>query len=321
MTNPAQTLIKNLTSNTTLTPLDSLTLIEVTGDDAQAFLQGQFSNDVDALGDRHDAKRCQLNAYCNPKGRVLAVVRLVRHAGGFWMIVPADLADNLSNRLKMFVLRAKVAIAPKPQVALRGLINADAGNGGGDDNITRVPIAGIVPRQILIGEQPAVDAFARAHTADTQPDDARWRLIDILSGIPQIYPPTVEAFIPQMLNLDLIDGLSFTKGCYPGQEIVARLRYRGQVKQRMLAATAQGIANLAPGDPVYSTQRADQKVGQIVDAVKTGHDQYTFTATAPPATAPPATTPAQPLLPGSPSSPPLTPIALPYSVAVEQSGR
>ena len=313
MTNPAQTLIKNLTADTTLTPLDSLTLIEVTGDDAQAFLQGQFSNDVDALGDQPETKRCQLNAYCNPKGRVLAVVKLVRHAGGFWMIVPADLADNLSNRLKMFVLRAKVAIAPKPQVALRGLINADAGNDDSDDNITRVSIAGIVPRQILIGEQPAVDAFARAHNPDTQPDDARWRLIDILSGIPQIYPPTVEAFIPQMLNLDLIDGLSFTKGCYPGQEIVARLRYRGQVKQRMLAAGAQGIANLAPGDPVYSTQRADQKVGQIVDAVKTGDDEYTFTATAP------ATTPAQPLLPGSSSSPPLTPIALPYSLPVEQS--
>lgn len=285
MMNPIESAPGNLAGGVTAAALDSLALIEVTGDDARDFLQGQFSNDLSEVGDADNpAQRCQLNAYCNPKGRALAVIRLVRHDGGWWMMVPAELADPLIRRLKMFVLRARVEITPKPQTALLGLINGAQCTGG--RGLERVPVRGVVPRHIMIGEPQAVDAFMRANALEAAPGDEPWRLADILSGIPQVYAQTVEQFIPQMINLDRVGGLSFTKGCYPGQEIVARLRYRGRVKQRLLAGVARGLAGLAPGDPVYCEQRAGQdprKAGQVVDAVPTDRSrgEYTFSATAP----------------------------------------
>lgn len=280
--NPTESALGHLAGGVIAAALDSHALIEVTGDDARDFLQGQFSNDLSEVGDASDpARRCQLNAYCNPKGRVLAVIRLVRCDGGWWMIVPAGLAEPLISRLKMFVLRARVEIAPKPQTALLGLIN-DAQCAGGR-GLERVPVRGVVPRHIMIGEPPAVDAFMRANALEGASGDDRWRLADILSGIPQVYAQTAEQFIPQMINLDRVGGLSFTKGCYPGQEIVARLRYRGRVKQRMLAGVAGGLAGLAAGDPVHSDQRPGQKVGLVVDAVPTDRSrgEYAFSATAP----------------------------------------
>jgi len=281
---PTESMLGNLAGGVIATALDSHALIQVTGDDAHAFLQGQFSNDLNDLNETGDAAnpvQCQLNAYCNPKGRVLAVMRLVRYDGGWGMIVPAGLADQLVSRLKMFVLRARVEIAPRPQTALLGLINGAQCAGG--RGLERVPVGGVVPRHMMIGEPQAVDSFMRANALEAAPGDGPWRLADILSGIPQVYAQTAVQFIPQMINLDRVGGLSFTKGCYPGQEIVARLRYRGRVKQRMSAGVARGLAALAPGDPVHSDQHAGQKVGLVVDAVPTDRSrgEYAFSATAP----------------------------------------
>jgi len=251
-----------------LVALDSLALIEVGGDDAREFLQGQLCNDIDDA----QAYRAQLNAYCNPKGRVLAVLRLVPHARGFWLVTPADLADGLIARLKMFVLRAKVDIA-RSKLALLGAVNAaDAGAGdaaadadAGRTVFVHLDGVDIASRQFVIGKPGAIEADAAA--IERAPTDAIWRLADILAGLPQIYAPTAGAFIPQTINLDLSGGLSFTKGCYPGQEIVARLRYRGKVKQRMLAAFAPGAAAPPPGTPLYAAD-SEQKAGQVVDAVE-----------------------------------------------------
>ena len=321
MINPAKTAhadLADLTNTTVVARLNSLALIEVTGEDAQSFLQGQLSNDVDAIAAiEHGSRRawpCQLNAYCNPKGRVLALIRLVRHATGFWMLVPAGLADGLIKRLKMYVLRARVDIAMKPQTVLLGLMGGEAGEADDDDSIERVSIDGVVHRQILVGEKQAMDDFVQTSGYEARNDDDLWRLTDILSGIPQVYPQTIEAFIPQMINLELVDGLSFTKGCFPGQEIVARLRYRGKVKQRMLAATVSESADIAPGDPIYLHQRADQKAGVVVDAVQTGTGEYTLSAIAP-ATMPEAET----LRVGSATGAELHRIPLPYPAPTEQS--
>ena len=324
MPNPVKTGPAALTARPTLVPLTSLALIEVSGADAQPFLQGQLSNDIDAIGAGEARVRpCQLNAYCNPKGRMLALIRLARWAGGFRMMVSAGLADGLVKRLKMYVLRARVEIALKPEIVMLGRIGMgaddDAPTGAGDDAgdaIERLTLDGIVPRQILLGEKQAMDAFADTfvdaggHNAET--NDDLWRLTDILSGIPQVYPQTVEVFIPQMLNLDLVGGLSFTKGCYPGQEIVARLRYLGKVKQRMLAGTVSGVKNLGPGDPIHTEQRPEQKAGVVVDAVETGNGEYTFSATAPATMIEHGT-----LRTGSASGPALSRIALPYQAPME----
>lgn len=262
--------------------LGTLSLIEVTGADAASFLQGQFSNDVATIGQL----QCQLNAYCTPKGRMLALIKLIRHGDDFWLVVPTELAEPLTKRLKMFVLRAAVCIEMKPQTTLIGLLGGDDGLRHTDMDaagIVRIPIDGIHPRQLLLGAKQAMATWLHSCQYTHESQDDLWRLCDILSGIPQIYPQTVEQFIPQTLNLDLLDGLSFTKGCYPGQEIVARLRYLGKLKQRMLVGRVQGLATLLPGERIYlaPADSAPQKVGMVVDAVQTDHHEYTFSATAP----------------------------------------
>ncbi|MDA8015116.1 MAG: hypothetical protein MPK09_05845 [Gammaproteobacteria bacterium] len=229
--------------------LDSLALIEVGGEDAREFLQAQLGGDVGAA----QPERAQLNAYCNPKGRVIAALRLIPRAEGFWLVAPAELADKLILRLKMFVLRAKVEIA-RSQSPLFGAINCN-----GEDGISHAELDGdtAVSRKFLLGapaEKPA------------EKTDAFWRLADILAGLPQVYAPTAEQFLPQAINLDLTGGVSFTKGCFPGQEIVARLRHRGKVKQRMFALFLPDAPPPAPGAPLLA-EDSEQKIGQVVDAV------------------------------------------------------
>jgi len=257
--------------------LDSLGVIEVAGDDAREFLQGQFSNDIDALAaiDGDAGARCQLNAYCNPKGRALAVVRVLRLGDGWRLLAPAALADALMMRLRMFVLRAKVSVELQSP-ARWGVIGAPVLRGEAlrGDGLLRAQVAGAVPRQLVIGDaQPS-----RAGEFTVEASDTVWRLADILSGIPQIYPATAEEFIAQFINLDRVDGVSFSKGCYPGQEIIARLRHRGRVKQRMVAARAR-VDALAPGDAVYDG--GDKKIGAVVDAVQLGDGEFIFSAVAP----------------------------------------
>lgn len=259
--------------------LDSLAVVTVGGEEAQAFLQGQFSNDVDALVAATAAASgvlpSQLNAYCNPKGRALAVIRLVRAGDAFWLIVPADVAEKLAMRLRMFVLRAKVEIALRPELALAGVAAAAT---AAVDYPGVMRIAMPQPndaREIWMGEKAAMASVLRA--AD---GDGAWRLADIRAGLPQVYAATMEAFIPQMLNLDLVGGLSFSKGCYPGQEIIARLRHRGKVKQRLAAGTVRvAVATPGPGDAVVDG--AGKKAGMVVDAVATGDDEWALSFTAP----------------------------------------
>ncbi len=284
--------------------LSTLAVIKVTGEDAQTFLQGQLSNDVTLLADNAEIKHFQLTAYCNSKGRTFSVIRLVRHRHEYWMIVPAAVAETLLARLKIFVLRARVKIEEKPEIALLGVIGET--NEKPNDHITRIVIDGITPRQILLGETAVLQTYQHQHRAN----DDWWRLHDILSGIPQIYPQTIEAFVPQMINLDLVGGVSFTKGCYSGQEIISRLRHLGKLKQRMLAGIVDQVETISPGDKIYLEQN-EQKVGVIVDAVKITDHQYIFSSTAP-------ADPSQHgrLRVGSPSGPAPELITLPYNCAL-----
>jgi len=257
--------------------LDSLGVIEVGGDDAQEFLQGQFSNDIDAVAAVDDAvAHCQLNAYCNPKGRALAVVRVLRLAERWWLLAPRAQVDSLMKRLRMFVLRAKVSI-DAPALARWGVIGDGDGVGAASraDAVVRASVAGIIPRQLIIGDAQVMRSLDITPT----PSDDLWRLADILSGVAQVYPATAEQFIPQFINLERVGGVSFSKGCYPGQEIIARLRHRGRVKQRMLAARAVGVDALAPGDALFDGD--GKTVGTVVDAVNTGAREFIFNATAP----------------------------------------
>ncbi len=262
-----------------LIDLSSLSLIQVSGNDAQAFLQGQLSNDIHKL----NQNQCQLHAYCNPKGRSLAIIRLVRKNhdtdngkdNGFWMIVPQDIRDPLISRLKMFVMRAKVTLQPDTEHTLLGMLGEI--NSAGLTNFSYRVDANIhkqIPRHLIIAPSRNITSDMPLCHADF------WRWLDIRSGIAQVYAKTAEAFIPQTINLELVDAVSFKKGCFPGQEIIARLKYLGKPKQRLIIAEAESEHPISPADEIYrpsqssqqSNHQSGQKSGMVVDAVKTGNN-------------------------------------------------
>ncbi len=284
-----------------LVDLSHLGLIRVNGADAESFLQGQFSNDPGLL-ENHQS---QLHAYCNPKGRTLAIIRLMRSGDGFWMVVPQDLCASLLKRLKMFVLRAKVNMHIDDARSLLGMVGYQHTRDKQQDNRGEqylvdpgradMPMA----RHLIISEE--------IHHPAGHGD--LWRWMDIRAGIPQVYAQTTAAFIPQMVNLDRVEGISFKKGCYPGQEIIARIKYLGKLKQRMIIATVHCATEICPGDAVFNPEKPEQKSGLVVDAVKTGETETWLSATVP-------TTMIESgaLRVGSASGPQLHRSALPYSI-------
>lgn len=222
-----------------LSPLNAL--LRVSGDDASDFLHNQFTNDVKAL----PSGAAQWNGWCTPKGRLLATFVLARDAGGFFLLLPAAFAEAVAKRLRMFVLRSKVRIedvsAATPRFGLW--------DGAMPEGAFRLGAA----RGFAFGAAPE----ARPATLDD------WALSLVRDGIVQVVPGTQEEFVPQMANYDLVGGVSFRKGCYPGQEIVARTQYRGILKKR--AVRVRCAHPLAPGDSVYSDAFGDQSAGTVAN--------------------------------------------------------
>ena len=232
-------------------------LLRVSGDDAADFLHAQFTNDVQALA----VDGAQWNGWCSPKGRLLATFLLIRRADGFLMVLPAEIAPAIMKRLSMFVLRSKVKIADvTSQYARRGLMGERSGPKPmqveeRDGSI----VVGLDPARFIALMPPD-----NAPAADTSVD--AWELAAIRAGVPTITAATQEAFVPQMANFELIGGVSFKKGCYPGQEIVARTQYRGGLKRRMALAHVAGAERPEPGQSVYSGAFGEQSAGTIVNA-------------------------------------------------------
>ena len=261
--------------------LSHLGLIAVGGPEAAQFLQGQLSNDVRELSDNHT----QLSSHCSPKGRMLANFRLLRSGESLFLLLPRRQVDAVRKRLGLFVLRAKVSIDDlSDALVCFGIIGhcADeilAGRFGalphGDNDMARagdaalIRVAGPQPRYLFIG--PAAEAKALWQAAAEQgaveahPD--LWALHDIRAGIPTVLPETADAFVPQMANMHLIDGVSFHKGCYAGQEVVARMQYLGKLKRRMYIAEADTDVPPKPGDALSAAgSSSEQGPGRVVDA-------------------------------------------------------
>ena len=232
-------------------------LLAIAGDDAEEFLHGQFTNDLKSL----PPERAQLSAYCAPKGGVIANFLIWRTGREFRLLLPDDQAEAVAQRLHMFRLRAAVDIdvctgahafaaefdaAPEAPLAVR----TDA-----DGTVLAWP--GAAGRQLRIAADATGAADARA--------DARWRLRDIEAGIPFVRAATRERFVAQYLNLDALGALDFDKGCYPGQEVVARLKYLGTLKHRTYRLRFPADTSLAPGDAVFPRGDA-RECGRIVDA-------------------------------------------------------
>ncbi len=262
-------------SNARLADLGHMGLIAVQGPDATSFLQGQLTNDVAAL----EPGAWQWSGYCNAKGRLLGTLRLVRTGDGFLAETPLSIAADLVDRLRKFVLRAKVSFATRA--------DATSGIGLGGPEMNKIltdwlghppPTAGhaeSLEGGILIGARPdrwhlyldtdrAIAAWERLSTRATPITTRAWARLDLDDGIPWIVPETQALFVPQMVDFELLGGVSFTKGCYPGQEIVARSQYLGAVKRRLhLARTTMEIE---PGAPLASPALPGQTVGNVVSS-------------------------------------------------------
>lgn len=257
--------------------LTSFGLIRFTGPDARAFLQGQFTCDVEAL----TPDTSTYGSYCTPKGRILATFLLWRAGDDYFMQLPVALRESVQKRISMYILRSKVQASDATgEWVLLGLAGKTAATFvrmvcGKDpveihdviqsNDVTAIRLPGDRYELVIpAAAAPPIKTMLAHQTEVTEP--RHWDWLDIRSGIPVVGPETQEAFVPQMANLDLIGGVSFTKGCYPGQEIVARMHYRGTLKQRMYLASVPEGDPPQPGDKVYSPETGAQSCGTIVSA-------------------------------------------------------
>ena len=264
-------------------PVGDLGLIAVSGDDAATFLHSQLSNDVSHLA----IGQARLAGYCSPKGRLQASFLIWRNADAVFLQLPAELQPALQKRLSMFVMRAKAKLAAvENQVVLGfGGFGAEPALRAIFGDMPRTPYSTIAtPSGTLIRLADAFGAprYQWLTTMDTAEfalpelagvlalgDENAWRLSEIHAGIPQITLKTQEQFVPQMVNFELIGGVDFKKGCYPGQEIVARSQYLGKLKRRTVIATI-AAATAAAGDEVFAAADPEQPCGMVVNAAPNG---------------------------------------------------
>jgi folate-binding protein YgfZ len=258
-------------------PLSIYGLLRMTGNDAAEFLHGQLSSDVKALA----PMQAQASTYCSPKGRVLANFILWRDAEGFAALLSRDLLAAIKKRLAMFVLRSKVAIEDVSGQyvvlgvagpAAAGALSRACGAAPGEANsVTRAGagvLLGLGGERFLALVQPeaAQAAWATLSTELVPAGEEAWRWLDIRAGAPWITVPTQDEFVPQMANLELTGAVNFQKGCYPGQEIVARTQYLGKLKRRMFLLHADVAEPPAAAAGLFSATLGEQACGTVVNA-------------------------------------------------------
>lgn len=266
---------------TGIVELPDLGLISFTGEDTLTFLQGQLSCDVRKV----TSTFAQYGCYCSPKGRILAnFILVVDHAEKVWfMQIPRAILDKIIKRLSMYVLRTKVKLADCSTESIRlgiagnqarSLIekafptlevpNSNLGVAHADGVI--IICLGINRFEIIVPFELGDQLRASFNNIATSMSRSYWQWLDIQAGIPTISLETQEQFVPQMVNMDLIGGISFQKGCYPGQEIVARTQYLGKLKRRMTLVRIETTEIVTAGDTLYSESLGDQACGIIVNA-------------------------------------------------------
>jgi len=264
-----------------LTDLSYLGIIEVSGDDRSSFLQGQLTNDISLV----DREHTQLSGLCTPKGRLKALFSIFSDNNKIILQLPGSLLEQTLKRLKMFVMMSKVELnnssdsivrigiyghQAEQVLQLNGFSIPEENNSCSHYNglqLIRLPAE--QPRFECLGDSQKIKQLwqklddNKAHYLNT----SQWQLLDIMAGIPNVYLSSSEAFIPQMLNLQVLNGISFKKGCYTGQEIVARMHYLGKLKRRMYQANCQAASLPLPGDALFSAeQTSGQGTGHVVDA-------------------------------------------------------
>ena len=269
--------------------MDDLGIVRVRGVDAVRFLQGQLSNDVTRLS----AENSLLAGYHNPQGRVIALLRLVQwDADDILAVLPRELAGVVATKLAKFVLRAKVKVSDESALwRVRGLVGvALTGNAGGlptelpavvgaqarGDAGIFVRVDDAMPRWLVVS--PQSDGPPAGFAGYAVGDRLTWQRLDVAAGQPQVFASTSEEFVAQMLNLDELNAIAFDKGCYTGQEVIARAHYRGRVKRRMQRFVSPEACKLAPGE---SGQLADGRTFKVVLAAQLADGRCDFLGVAP----------------------------------------
>lgn len=271
-----QELNATLNSNI-LCDLSHLGLLEISGEDAVTFLQGQVTNDVKQL----NGSNAHYTGYCSPKGRLLALFLAFSHNNHLHLQLPSSLLEPISKRLKMYVMRSKVSIidttesifklglnGPEATQILSQLIPSLPAN---DYELISTELATVL-KLPSIDNQTRYEIFTDAEHINSIWNSlsgkcqlvgkACWDYLETNSGIPEIVPNTQEQFVPQMINLDILNGINFKKGCYTGQEIVARTHYLGSVKRRTFLASIASNQIPSAGDKIFDANK--NEVGQIV---------------------------------------------------------
>lgn len=252
-------------------------LLSVRGEDAPDFLQGQLGNDVTRL----ERGVTHLTSYSTAQGRMLAIMRAFRFDSAIQLLLPGELIDPVQQRLSRYVLRARVELGNDhdrlARIALAGTGSESllarlglpapsaAGEVAADGELCVLNVSAGESRYVLVAPYAKAMTVWQAAEARVSPaGDSDWRLLRIDAGLPSVWPATSEAFVPQMTNLELLGGVDFDKGCYAGQEIVARAQYLGRIKRRMFRFGCAVEVVPPPGETIVGEDGSE--VGTVVDA-------------------------------------------------------
>lgn len=271
-----------------ITDLSDYGLICVRGEDAAQFLQGQLTNDIRLV----DESTAQYSAYCSPKGRILTCMTIFKRQDCYYLQLPRSLLEPTLKRLKMFVLVSKVTLEDASDslihigcsgpdieadlLTVLGPLPEQDWQCSQTDGITVIRIPGQLPRFEIVCElDQAVNVWTALDVRAAPAGSYTWDMLNIDNGIPTIYPETSDAFVPQMVNLQLINAVNFKKGCYTGQEIVARMQYLGKLKRRMYKAHSENGSKPVIGMDLYAAgSSSGQGAGKVVNVQPSPTEGY-----------------------------------------------
>lgn len=269
-------------------------LIAISGDDAVSFMQGQFTTNVPDVS----LSCSQRSAWCTPKGRVIAIFTILARDDGFLLMLPSELKSNVIKRLGLYVLRSRVTVidvthgdlvcigcqGEKAETLLKKfyhqLPSTTYQTAQSPDGVSAVRVPGLCPRYEIFGPTNAMIVIWKALAKHIHSfREPAWSLGDILAGVPTIRNETSDEYLPQMLNLELTGSVNFNKGCYAGQEIVARAHYLGKIKRRMYLGGVRAQSSPPLGAALIDG-KSQQTLGKIVDVIQNGDTDYITLAVA-----------------------------------------